>query len=346
MQKMTSLQRTRNAINFQLPDRVPVIPQTHIWAIYNYGSSSQECMYNGELYAELQLKAWEEFGWDGIFIATDSVALAQSLGTQVEETDVGVAPGVVGLLDCLDEVESVKIPDPRETRLNEWIIAARLLMQAVGDRVLVIARADQGPFSLAAQLRGMQDFLLEVGYAEDPEKIHRLLHFCTEYIWSFASLLLDTGAHVVTIGDALASGSLISPKTFERFAFPYQQELARRVRERGGLLSIHVCGKTTAVMPRLAETGAQILEFDALTDFDLACQVARGKACLLGNVETSEVLSFGKPERVIEECRWRLERVKPDSGYILSSGCALSPNAPADNIRAMIHATEEFGGYS
>jgi uroporphyrinogen decarboxylase len=303
-------------------------------------------MNNGELYAELQLKAWEEFGWDGIFIATDSVALAHSLGMPVEETDVGVAPGATGLLESLDEVENLRLIDPRETRLNEWIIAARVLLRTVGDRVLVIARADQGPFSLAAQLRGMQDFLLEVGYSEDPEKIHRLLRFCTEYIWSFASMLLDTGAHVVTIGDALASGSLISPKTFERYAYPYQQELARRVRERGGLFSIHVCGKTTAVMPRLAETGAHILEFDALTDFDTARQAARGKACLLGNVETSEVLSFGKPERVVEECRWRLERVKPESGYILSSGCALSPNAPADNLRAMLHATEEFGRYS
>ena len=144
MQKMTSLQRALKAIHFQIPDRVPVIPQTHIWTIHNFGSSSQDCMYNGELYAELQLKAWEEFGWDGIFIATDSVALAHSLGTPVEETDVGVAPGAIGLLGSLDEVDSMKIPDPRETRLNEWIIAARLLMSAVGDRVL--GRTDPGAY--------------------------------------------------------------------------------------------------------------------------------------------------------------------------------------------------------
>jgi uroporphyrinogen decarboxylase len=97
------------------------------------------------------------------------------------------------------------------------------------------------------------------------------------------------------------------------------------------------------VIGRLAETGTHIIEFDAPTDFEVAWQAARGKACLLGNVDTSDVLAFGTPERVKEECRWRLERVKPDSGYILSSGCAISPNAPAENLHAMVESAEEYG---
>lgn len=342
---LTSLERSLRAIRFQKPDRVPVIPQTHIWSIYRYGSTSEVCMSDGALYAELQLKALQDFGWDGIFVATDSVALAHSLGTPVEYTETGVAPASRGLLDDLKGVATLTPPDPRETRLNEWITATRILVQEAGNKVLIIARADQGPFSLACQVRGMQDFMLELGTREHPDDIHRLLRFSTEYVWKFASLLLDAGAHVVSIGDALASGSLIAPATFEEFAFPYQQEIARRVHQRGGLLSIHVCGHTTAVMSRLVETGANILEFDAQTDFETACRSARGKSCLLGNVDTSEVMTFGTPDSVFEECRWRLEKVKPASGYILSSGCALSPNTPADNIRAMVRAAAEFGMY-
>ncbi|MEX2117635.1 MAG: uroporphyrinogen decarboxylase family protein [Bacteroidota bacterium] len=342
---MTSLERSLRAIRFQNPDRVPVIPQTHIWSLYQYGSSSEACMNNGDLYAELQLKALQDFRWDGVFVATDSVALAHSLGAPVEHTEIGVAPASRGLLEDLKDVATLRPPDLRETRLNEWVRATRLLVQEVGEQVLIIARADQGPFSLACQLRGMQDFMMEIGTREHPEDIHRLLRFSTEYVWQFAALLLDAGAHVVSIGDALASGSLIAPATFEEFAFPYQQEIARRVHQRGGLLSIHVCGQTTPVMSRLVATGADVLEFDAQTDFETACNAARGKSCLLGNVETSGVMTFGSPDAVVEECRWRLERIKPESGYILSSGCALSPNAPAENIHAMIRAANEFGEY-
>ena len=68
METMTSLERSLRAIHHQQPDRVPVIPQAHVWALYHYGSSSHECMVDGELYAELQIRAWKEFGWDGIFV--------------------------------------------------------------------------------------------------------------------------------------------------------------------------------------------------------------------------------------------------------------------------------------
>ncbi len=345
METMTSLERSLRAIHHQQPDRVPVIPQAHVWALYNYGSSSDECMYDGERYAEVQLQAWQDFGWDGIFVATDSVALAHSLGLEVLYTELGAAPGPIGMLDSLQEFQTLSFPDPRETRLNEWIIATRILARKVGDRVLVIGRADQGAFSLAAQLRGMEGWLLEVGYSKNPDLIHRILARCNRYILSFADLLLEAGAHVVTIGDALASGSLISPTTFERYAFPYQKDLAQSIRARGAIFSIHVCGKTTHVIGRLVDTGAHILEFDAPTDFDVAWQAAQGKACLLGNVPVSEVLTLGSPEQVEAECRWRLDKVKPKSGYILSSGCALSPNVPAVNLQMMMESAWRYGQY-
>lgn len=342
---MTSLERSLRAIRFQKPDRVPVIPQTHIWSLSHYGSSSEACMKNGALYAELQLKAQRDFGWDGIFVATDSVALAHCLGAPVETTEDGVAPASKGLLESLKDAAALKLPDPRETRLNEWITATRLLVEEAGDRVLIIARADQGPFSLACQVRGMQDFMMELGTRGHPDDIHRLLRFSTEYVWQFAALLLAAGAHVVSIGDALASGSVVSPNTFEEFAFPYQQEIARRVHQQGGLLSIHMCGQSTAIINRLVDTGADVLEIDVQTDFDAARNAARGKSCLLGNVDTSEIMTFGSPEAVTKECRWRLERAKPESGYILSSGCALARNTPPENIHAMVRAASEFGKY-
>ncbi len=285
------------------------------------------------------------FGWDGIFVATDSVALAHSLGLEVLFTDLGAAPAPEGILHSLADVDRLELIDPRSTRLNEWIIATRTLAETLGEEVLIIARADQGAFSLAAQLRGMQDFLLEVGYGTDEAQIHKLLRFCNRYILSFAELLMAAGAHVVTIGDALASGSLISPKTYERYAFPYHHELAGAIRARGGKLSIHVCGKTNHVIGRLADTGAHIVEFDAMTDFAAARVAAQGKTCLLGNVDVPEVITFGTRQRVEEECRRRLQSVVPASGYILSSGCAISPNAPADNLHAMVTSAQEYGQY-
>jgi MtaA/CmuA family methyltransferase len=278
-------------------------------------------------------------------VATDSVAIAHGLGLQVQDTQVGVAPNPDGMLDSLAAVEALEWVDPRATRLNEWLVATRILAEELGDRVLIIGRADLGAFSLAAQLRGMANFLFELGLNEQPERIHRLLALCNRYILSFAELQMEAGAHVVTIGDAMASGSLVSPATYAAYAFPYEQELARQIRRRGGRLSIHICGNMTRSMPHWVDTGAHILEFDTPTDFDVAWQAARGRACLLGNVDTSDVIAFGSPERVVAECRWRMEKVVPASGYILSSGCALSPGVPAENLHAMLQSARRYGQY-
>lgn len=345
MSEMTSLERSLRAIHQQTPDRIPAIPQAHVWAEYYYGSSSHECMYDGEKYAEIQIQAWKEFDWDGIFVATDSVALAHSLGLDVLDTDVGVAPSPEGILKNLADADELDWPDPRQTRLNEWLIATRILAQELGDKVLIFGRADTGAFSLAAQLRGMADFLFDVGVGKQQEQIHHLLDLCNRYILRFAELQMEAGAHVVTIGDAIASGSLVSPSTYKEYAFPSQQALTRQIHERGGRLSIHVCGNMTRTMDQFVGTGADVLEFDTLTDFDIAWKAARGKTCLLGNVDTSDVIAFGTPERVMEECKWRIDKVKPDSGYILSSGCALSPGVPADNIHALVESAKQYGGY-
>lgn len=342
---MNSKERTLSAIRGETPDLVPAIPQAHVWALYAYGSSADECMWDGEKYAEIQIQAQRDFGWDGVFVATDSCALAQSLGLEVLYTDMGAAPGPIGILNSLADVDKLELIDPRATRLNEWIRATQRLVDTIGDEVAIFARADAGPFSLAAQLRGMEQFLLDVGESTEPELIHRLLRFCADYALSFARLLLATGAPIVTIGDALASGSLISPATFARYAFPYQKYMADEIHRMGGLFSIHVCGRTTRAFPQLVATGADILEFDALTDFDTAREAALGQTTLLGNVPVSEVMTLGAPDDVEREVRWRLEKVIPESRYILSSGCALSSNAPAANLHRLIEAARTYGRY-
>jgi len=344
MALMTSLERSLCAIHHRPPDRIPVIPQAHAWIVDHYGSSARELMGNGKLLAELALRGWHEFGWDGVFVGTDSVALAHALGLEVEYTDLGPTPDPHGMLDDLTQVDALAIPDIRKTRLNEWITATRILSDQIGQEVLIVARGDQGAFTLAGQLRGMERFLLDIAAAEQEQEIHALLDFCNRYWLAFAGLLFEAGAHVVTIGDALASGSLISPAAFERYALPYQRRLAAAVRHKGGLFGIHVCGDTNRILPGLVASGAHMLEFDSPTRFKLAWEASRDRICLLGNVDTSEIMARGTPQQVEEECRWRIELVKPHGGFILSTGCAISPNVPEANLRAMLESARKYGG--
>ena len=55
-------------------------------------------------------------------------------------------------------------------------------------------------------------------------------------------------------------------------------------------------------------------------------------------------IATGTPDEVKTYCRMLIDTVGRDGGYIMSSGGAMD-NAKADNIKAMIEFTKEYGAY-
>jgi predicted dehydrogenase len=50
-----------------------------------------------------------------------------------------------------------------------------------------------------------------------------------------------------------------------------------------------------------------------------------------------------KPDEVDAACKELIEIWKPDSGFILGSGCALAPTVPKENIHALVEAARKYG---
>ncbi len=63
---------------------------------------------------------------------------------------------------------------------------------------------------------------------------------------------------------------------------------------------------------------------------------------MIGNVDPVGVLLKGTPEQVKAHCLACLEAMRGSDRFILSSGCAVSPLTPPENLRAMVEAVDEF----
>ncbi len=115
----------------------------------------------GEAMAEGHLRAWREYGHDVLLLENGTAALAEACGAQVEYMD-NSAPVCHGpAIRSLDDIDRLTVPDPYTAHpLVENLKMTRLVAQAIGDRAFIVGRADQGPFSLAAMLLGMENFLL------------------------------------------------------------------------------------------------------------------------------------------------------------------------------------------
>jgi len=63
---------------------------------------------------------------------------------------------------------------------------------------------------------------------------------------------------------------------------------------------------------------------------------------LIGNVDTA-ILTFGKPEDVVNEVRRCLDEARPCSGHFIKATGDLPHNVPLPNIRTYFRAVAELG---
>jgi uroporphyrinogen decarboxylase len=342
---MNSIERVSAAIELRTPDRVPVDLHNFLPAAQAYGRPFIETFKEGELLAQAMLDAWREFGHDMILLENGTGCNAEACGAEVSYRDDASPVAEKPLISSLDEVPGLKVPDPETTFPQcEIIKATRILSGEIGEEAWIVARADQGPFDLAAQLFGMENLMMAMAMGET-DGVNALLSYCREVTTRYAFALLDAGGRSTSIGEPVSGPGLISPRDYQRFAMPQQRQLVEDVTAYGGVVANHICGDTIPIFEDFMATGAQILEIDHVTDKQAAKDLARGRTCLLGTLDTNTI-TMGTPSAVEDEVREAIAILAPDSGFIIGPGCALGPETPSDNIHALIEAAHKYGTYS
>lgn len=345
---MTGRERCLAVLRGEHPDRVPVVPQTFMFAAETAGFKVGELARSAAKMVEAQVVSQAKYGYDGCVIDFDDASLAEACGAKVifREDDPAVVDESELALKDLRDVDKLRLPDPwKDGRLPVWLEATRLLKERIGDRVFIMGRADQGPFSLACLLRGPQHFLMDLLDEECREGVHALIDYCRRACAIFAKAQKEAGADATSIGDAFAGPNLISPEMYRTFALEPEIRLTQEVQASGIPFSIHICGNTTGIIADMGRTGAQILEVDWQLDMAEARRAVPASTVLMGNINPSDPMAFGTPEQV-EQAVQQIITATSGRNLFLSSGCALGRNTKPENMRALMVAAEKFGRVS
>ncbi len=344
---MNSIERTLLTLQHKTPDRVPVDLHNFLVTARMMGASSYADFFrDGAALAEGQIMAWRRFGHDVLLVENGTAALAEACGVQVQYQSDSAPVAKEPAIESLDEVDKLKAPDPHtHPLLSELLKATRIVVQEIGDRAFIVGRADQGPFSLACEIRGMSNFLMDLALGEKPQQVHKLLDFCRRVTLRYALAQVEQGAHATSIGDSPSGPDLISPQYYRKYAYPHVKQLVADLRSQGARLSYHICGNATPIIADMVSTGAAIIEIDQKSDMRACKQAAQGKATLLGPIDPSDIMANGTPAQVTAKCREALEIMAPGGGFILGPGCALPATTPDENIDALIESAKEHGCY-
>ncbi len=341
---MTSWERYAAVCRLEKPDRVPVSPFVMTFAARFAGYTYEAFSRSGEVMAEAQLKCIERFGYDSVYVGSDAVREAETVGAPVywQEDEV---PGAVSddpLLRTPEEIRTLRLPDPLgPNRMYEQIKALRILQDALGPEGVVYAWVE-APFQESAMLRGISNLMTDL--YEHKSFVHELMRFSTEMELAYGLAQIEAGARIIGVGDAIAS--LASPRHYEEFNLPYITELIGGLKKAGCLVKYHACGRTTALLPHFAHLGADILNLDSLIDLGEAKRLLGDKVAIKGNIDPSAVMLQGTPDEVRAAARRCIEQAGQDGGFILSPGCELPRDTPHANLDALLDAAREFGTYA
>lgn len=329
-----------------IPDRVPVCLHNFMLATREAGVRMEDYRVNPEAIARTHLHALEKYGHDCIVVDTDTTMLAEALGARSECAPNEPGRIVEPAIHSLDEVDRLKVINPEtDGRVPALLESVRLLSKQVGSEIAIRGNADQAAFGLACLVRGIEDFLMELVEQPDNPRIAQLMEVCYQSHLAVHRALAKAGAHLTSLGDSLAGPDVTSPRMFERFARPYEARLVNDLNADGIFVVIHICGDTSKILDQLAEYGPCGFDLDYKTDAVKAKLTAGKGHVLCGNLDPSSVIAQGTVEQVREATRKLISVWKPEGRFMLNSGCAIPPTTPPENIRALVSAAHEFGGY-
>ena len=339
---MNSVERVRCAVNGDLPDRVPCVALIIQHAIRLNRVRYDHYAQDPQLLVDTQIRTWQTYGYDGFHVSSDNWVLPQALGCPVRFFPDQPPVGTEKILAENKDLSRLTRPQTgTEGRMAFKVEATRLAVEAVGDRCHLKTCFDQGPFTLASALRGIENLMTDC--YDDPTYVHDLLEICTDAIIKFAVACGQARPHALTFGDSAAG--LLNRDLFEKFALPYEKQVAQALAQLDIPTFLHICGNTAHIVDLMGSAGFPGLEVDYQNDIAFYKEKTGGSVCLQGNLEPAGLLLNGSGEQVRQAAREALEQGMPGGRFILSAGCDIFADTPSANIKAMVDACGEFGTY-
>jgi len=379
---MTSKERLLTAIRLGVPDRVPCMPDFSnmipckltgkpFWDIYLHNDPSLYYAY---------CKAAKYYGIDGWYQAYGAIRFKRNaspvqIKTDIEsQTDERITVRTDYILPegTLTERTIYYRADPPtaiEKRVKDlkrdYPLIKKLHGEIVGfdDSQIEDMRAacgDDGIFTLVVGYPGIQSFhgsfeggaTAAIYAAYDQQEImdewalmeHRDILRQTE-------IMLDAKPDVLLVGGS-GTVTLANPELIRRYALPTIKEVTRMAKQAGIPTMLHSCGKSMVLLEMLYhETdldSVNPLEAPPMGDVDLK-EVKRlygDRMCLMGNLNTTDIMLLGSPDDVKRAAREAIEAAGAGGGFILSTGDQCGRDTPPENLFALVEAAKEYGVYA
>jgi len=276
----------------------------------------------------------ELIGFENYGVPYCLTAEVEALGASVNIGDNLIEPRITRYNDQPLEaiMESYSPVDVTTGRMGVVLAAIRELENS---RVPVIGNVSGHISTATSVVDPLEMFKM---LRREPERAARFLTFISDYLIRYALEMVRAGADVISISDPTATGEILGPRNFQKFAVPYYQKIIETLHQEGIPVILHICGNASKIVDSLNEVKANAVSFDSIVNMKMAREGI--KAGLMGNVST-QLLHTGERAKIVSITRNALH----SEVDIVAPACGLSMATSISNLKAMTDYVKE-GSYN
>jgi len=342
---MTGRERVIAMLEGGAVDRLPLMPITMMFAADLAGVPYRRYASDHRVLAGAQILTATRFGFDYVSTISDPAREAADYGAHIEWYD-DQPPALLesdSLLAGKSKLKQLQRPPVRSgPRMEDRIRGIERLRREIGGEKFIEGWVE-GPCAEAADLRGINRLMLD--FFDHPDFVRELFEFVVEGAIEFARPQIEMGADIIGVGDAAAS--LVGPRIYREFVWPFEKRLVDGIHAAGGRVRLHICGNTRRVLTQMGQLGCEMVDLDSPSPLDEARQQMGPGQVLCGNLDPVAVLCNGTPESVtaaLAECHRQA-----GEHYIVGAGCEIARGTPHANVLALAeyarsHSPGHFAG--
>jgi len=300
------------------------------------GTTILQAVSDGTVHYQIVQALAETYPTAAITMMMDLSVEAEAFGAEVHfgENDIPTVSG--RLVSNKESIEKLRVPDPDQKRLPEYLNAAKLGAEHITNRPVLAGCI--GPFSLAGRLYGMTEIMMDM--LIDPTSIHLLLEKCTAFLTRYCRAFKTAGTGGVIMAEPAAG--MISPELCQEFSSGYIQQVVEAVQDDTFILVLHNCGNTNPLLESMQNTQAAALHLGNQCDILAALDYLNKDLLVMGNLDPVAVFKESTPERVYRATLDLLNKTNKYKNFILSSGCDIPPGVAKENLEGFFRAWEHF----
>lgn len=261
---------------------------------------------------------------------------AEAFGAQIRFSENEIPTVTKGIIDSIEEVESIVIPEVGVARTGIYINGIKQAKKIITD--IPVFCGVIGPYSLAGRIFDMTELMMSC--YDDPDNVKILIEKCSKFISSYIKAFKQAGADGVIMAEPAAG--LLSPDLCEEFSSYFVRHIRNEIDDDNFVFCYHNCGGGTISMAQsIASIKADIYHFGNAIDLSEIIPLMPKDSIIMGNVDPV-LFRTGTPQQIKAQTQSVFEKCSKYENFMLSSGCDIPAESKWENIDAYFEVVKEL----